>query len=95
VLVDARALARASHRSAQRALALATCNVAGPCRSVVANFSAENRPAACNSPAQEELIMKKLLTLLTTVFALSIASAGCHAGGRVGPVHGGGGISSR
>ena len=39
--------------------------------------------------------MKKLLTLLTTVFALSIASAGCRAGGHVGPVHGGGGISSR
>lgn len=38
--------------------------------------------------------MKKLLTLLTTVFALSIASAGCHAGGHVGPVHAGGGVSS-
>jgi hypothetical protein len=39
--------------------------------------------------------MKKLLTLLTTVFALSIASAGCHAGARVGPAHAGGGVSSR
>ena len=39
--------------------------------------------------------MKKLLTLITTVFALSIAAAGCHAGGRVGPVHGGAGVSSR
>lgn len=39
--------------------------------------------------------MKKLLTLLTTVFVLSIAGAGCHAGARVGPVHAGGGVSSR
>jgi hypothetical protein len=39
--------------------------------------------------------MKKLLTIITTVFALAIAGAGCHAGARVGPVHGGGGVSSR
>ena len=37
--------------------------------------------------------MKKLMTLLTTVFLLSIASAGCHAGARVGPVHAGGGVA--
>jgi hypothetical protein len=39
--------------------------------------------------------MKKLLTIITTVFALAIAGAGCHAGARVGPVHAGGGVSSR
>lgn len=39
--------------------------------------------------------MKKLLAVLTTVFALAVAGAGCHAGARVGPVHAGGGVSSR
>lgn len=39
--------------------------------------------------------MKRILTIVSTVFALAIAGAGCHAGGRVGPVHGGGGVSSR
>jgi hypothetical protein len=39
--------------------------------------------------------MKKLTLIATAVFAFAVAAAGCGARGHVGPVHAGGGVSSR
>jgi hypothetical protein len=36
-----------------------------------------------------------MLRKLITPFILVLGFVGCHAGARVGPVHGGGGVSSR
>ncbi len=39
--------------------------------------------------------MKRIIKLITPLLALSLAISGCRAHGRVGPIHGGGGIADK